>query len=135
MATVTVQQAYATVSEAKVYLALEDAWLDLDTKVKEDALLWGRYYIDANFDCIIDADNIPDEVKFANSLLGFDYFNQGDLFFDNRDGVILNRVKAGSVESEKEYERGIRVKPNSISKVTSVLLSVCNRISNKLTRV
>ncbi len=135
MATVGVQQAYATVAEAKTYLALEEAWLDLDTKVKEEALLWGRYYIDANFDCVIDSDDIPDEVKFANSLLGLDYFKQGDLFFDNRDGVILSRVKAGSVESEKEYEKGIKKKPNSLSKVVAVLSAICNRTSGRLVRV
>ena len=135
MATVGVQQAYVTVAEAKTYLALEEAWLDLDTKVKEEALLWGRYYIDANFDCVIDSDDIPDEVKFANSLLGLDYFKQGDLFFDNRDGVILSRVKAGSVESEKEYEKGIKKKPNSLSKVVAVLSAICNRTSGRLVRV
>ena len=135
MATVGVQQAYVTVAEAKTYLALEEAWLDLDTKVKEEALLWGRYYIDANFDCVVDSDDIPDEVKFANSLLGLDYFKQGDLFFDNRDGVILSRVKAGSVESEKEYEKGIKKKPNSLSKVVAVLSAICNRTSGRLVRV
>ncbi len=135
MATVGVQESYATTVESDGYLPLKDDWLDADDDVKEDALLWGRYYIDANFDCVVDSDDISEEVKFANSLLGYDYFSQGDLFFDNRDGVILKRVKAGSVESEKEYERGIRIKPTSISKVVSILSSVCNRTTSKLVRV
>jgi len=135
MATAGVQDAYATISQSDSYLPLKDDWLDADDEVKEDALLWGRYYIDANFDCVIDYDNIDEEVVFANSLLGYDYLSQGDLFFDNQDNLILKRVKAGSVETEKEYASGTRKRPNSLSKVISILSSICNNTSGRLVRV
>ena len=135
MATAGVQDAYATILQSDSYLPLKDDWLDADDEVKEDALLWGRYYIDANFDCVIDYDDIDEEVIFANSLLGYDYFNQGDLFFDNQDNLILKRVKAGSVETEKEYASGTRKRPNSLSKVISILSSICNNTSGRLVRV
>ena len=135
MATVGVQQAYATTAESDFYLPIREDWVDADDEIKDDALLWGRYYIDANFDCVVDADSIEEEIKFANSLLAYDYFSQGDLFFNNRDGIILSRVKAGSVESEKEYEKGITTKPNSLLKVVSVLSAVCNKTSGRLVRV
>lgn len=135
MTDLTMQQAYATVQEANIYLSLRQDWLDLDTKVKEDALLWGRYYIDANFKCDIDADAIPDEAKFANSLLAYDYFIQGDLFFDNQSNVLIKLVKAGSVETETEYQSGKTERPNSLSKVISILSVLCNHTQGTLVRV
>lgn len=135
MTELTVMQAYATSTESKSYLANRSDWATLDNKAKDDALLWGRYYIDANFDCVIDADAIPDEVKFANSLLAYDYFIQGDLFFDNQSNVIMKRVKAGTVETETEYQSGVHTRPNSLSKVVSILSSLCNNTQGVLVRV
>ena len=135
MATVAVTQAYVTITESKTYLSLNDDWLSAEAKVKDDALLWGRYYIDANFNCVIDADNIPEEVKFANALLGYDYFNQGDLFFDNQSNIILKKVKAGSVETETEYGSSKKERPNSLSKVVSILSKLCYDTKNQLVRV
>ena len=135
MATVGIQQAYATTAESDTYLALKTDWIDADDDVKADALLWGRYYIDANFDCEIDADDIPDEAKLSNSLLGYDYFTQGDLFFDNQSNIILKRVKAGSVESETEYSKGVTTKPNSHSKVVAIMAPICNTTYGSLVRV
>lgn len=135
MTELTVMQAYATSTESKAYLANRSDWATLDNKTKDDALLWGRYYIDANFDCVIDADAIPDEVKFANSLLAYDYFIQGDLFFDNQSNVIMKRVKAGTVETETEYQSGVHTRPNSLSKVVSILSSLCNNTQGVLVRV
>ena len=135
MATVGVQEAYTTTAESDAYLPLKEDWIDADDDVKNDALLWGRYYIDANYDCVVDSDAIEEEVKFANSLLGYDYLTQGDLFFDNHSNVILERVKAGSVESEKEYANWSKTKPNSASKVMSILSSICNNTAGILTRV
>ena len=57
-------------------------------------MLWGRYYIDTKFTCTIDADVIPEEFKYANTLLAKDYIIQGDLFFDNEHSVKKKLVKA-----------------------------------------
>jgi len=128
-------QAYATADEADAYLELHEDWLDLDSEVKDDALLWGRYFIDVKYDCEVDMDAIDDEVKYANSLLAYDYFIQGDLFFDNHESLKLKKVVAGKVSSEKEYFANSKTKPNSYSKVTAILKGVCSKTRGSLTRV
>ena len=135
MTTATVTQSYATIQEADSYLSIHDDWLDLDDDVKTDALLWGRYFIDSNFDCVVDMDDIDEEVKYANSLLAYDYNVQGDLFFDNQRVVKSKKVVAGKVESERTYSSISRDGPGSMSKVVAVLKSVCNRTSGALVRV
>lgn len=135
MATATATQSYATVSEADTFLELHEDWVDLDEPIKTDALLWGRYYIDANFDCVVDYDAISEEVKYANSLLAYDYFIQGDLFFDNQKGIKSKKVVAGDVETEKDYGYAKTDKPNSLSKVIAILKTVCNHSNGSLTRV
>lgn len=131
----TPTQAYATVVEADAFLDLKTDWLDLDNDVKEDALLWGRYFIDINFDCTVDMDAIDEEVKYANSLLAYDYFVQGDLFFDNQKAVKRKEVVAGKVESIKEYFTQSTDGPNSYSKVVAILKNVCNQSRGSLVRV
>lgn len=135
MTDATPTQAYATADEADTYLALKEDWLDLDEEVKLDALLWGRYFIDANFDCTIDMDAIAEEVKYANSLLAYDYFIQGDLFFDNQRSVKQTKVVAGKVESEKTYFTQSKDGPASYSKVVAILKPICNKTIGQLTRV
>lgn len=128
-------QFYATVAEADQYLRLKTDWIDLTDDIKEDALLWGRYFIDTNFNCVIDMDSIDDEVKYANSLLAYDYFIQGDLYFDNQRVVIKKKVVAGKVESEKQYSSISKDGPNSMSKVVAILKTICSKTSGTLVRV
>ncbi len=128
-------QSYATETEADTFLEIHEDWLDLDSPVKEDALLAARYYIDVNFNCTIDMDAIDEEVKYANSLLAYDYFIQGDLFFDNQQVVKQKKVVAGKVETEKEYSSRSKDKPNSYTKVTGVLKGICTANRGSLTRV
>jgi len=135
MTDATPTQAYATDVEADDYLSLHEDWLDLDSEVKDDALLWGRYFIDSNFNCTIDMDDIDDEVKYANSLLAYDYFVQGDLFFDNQDSIKIKKVVAGKVEVEKTYVSGTKDRPNSMSKVMAILKNVCSSSTGSLVRV
>ena len=135
MTTATLTQSYATIAEADAYLALKSDWLALTDPVKTDALLWGRYFIDVNFDCVIDMDDIDDEVKYANSLLAYDYFNQGDLFFDNQLVLKEKKVVAGKVEVEKVWKSHSKDGPNSMSKVVAILKSVCNKSTGSLVRV
>lgn len=135
MTTATPTQSYATEAEADIYLAIHEDWLDLDSEVKEDALLWGRYYIDANFDCVVDYSAISDEVKYANSLLAYDYFIQGDLFFDNKKNVKSKKVDADGVLVETDYGYAKADQPNSLSKVVAILKTVCNHSKGGLVRV
>jgi hypothetical protein len=97
---------YCTVSEADVYLSDSDSWIDLESSVKQNALFWGRVYLDSNYRCIsFDESNAPDEIKFANALLAKDY-TEGNLIKAGgklSGSVKLKRVKAGKVEVETEY--------------------------------
>lgn len=136
MTTATPIQSYVTVLESDVFLEIHEDWLDLDDEVKEDALLWGRYFIDTNFNCVVDMDAIDEEVKYANSLLGYDYFIQGDLFFDNQQAVKQKKTVAGKVETEKTYQSPSVDGPNSYSKVIAILAPICSKTSARtLTRV
>lgn len=135
MTTATTTQAYATLIEANAFLATNSIWQEADEDDANDALLWGRYFIDLNFDCVIDYSNIDEEVKFANSILAYDYLVQGDLFFDNESKIKIKRVKAGTVESETEYTTGKSSRPSSLSKVIAILKPVCNYVKGKLVRV
>lgn len=135
MTVATPTQAYATVAEADAFLDNNETWLDLDSEVKEDALLWGRYFIDVNFDCTVDMTAIDEEVKYANTLLANDYTVQGDLFFDNQKVVKRKEVVAGKVETVKEYFSHSKDGPNSYSKVVAILKTVCNATRGSLVRV
>lgn len=135
MTTATTTQSYATPSEADGYLALKETWIDLDDEVKQEALLSARYYIDTNFDCVVDMDLIDDEVKHANSLLAYDYFIQGDLFFDNKKNIKSKKTVAGPVETETDYGYSRADRPNSLSMVIGILKSVCNHTKTGLVRV
>lgn len=134
MTTATLTQSYATIAEADVYLAINSDWLALTDLVKTDALLWGRYAIDTNFNCVVDYSDIDEEVKYANSLLAYDYFIQGDLFFDNQTIVSKKLVKAGKVETEKTYQFSSKEKPNSFSKVVAILAPICSETAGRLKR-
>lgn len=135
MTTATTSQFYVTSIESDEFLALKEDWLDLDDEIKNDALLWGRYYIDVNFNCVIDYSNVVEEVKHANSLLAYDYFIQGDLFFDNKKNVKSKKVTAGKVKTETDYGYAKSDKPNSLSKVIAILKGVCSHSKGGLTRV
>jgi hypothetical protein len=135
MTTATPLQTYATEAEADLFLAIHLDWQDADTEIKTDALLWGRYFLDINFDCVIDMDIIDEEVKFANSLLAYDYFSQGDLFFDNQKVVRQKKVVAGKVETERTFFRSSKDGPDSFSKVVAILKTICNKTKGNLVRV
>jgi hypothetical protein len=127
-------KAYATADESDVFLSLNSVWQNLSVTEKEDALLWARYYLDDNFDCALSSlDTIPDELKYANCLLAVDYNSEGSLYKNKSEPTVKKiRVKAGDVESEKEYGSGgdnSNYLPPSIYKVRNLLAPICTRIN------
>jgi len=104
---------YATNSEADVYLVNVEAWFDLTEEQKTSHLVNGRYFMDSTYECteLPDEDNdglpddIPEEYKYANSLLAEIDMTTGLFNVDSTGGspVVSKRVKAGSVESETSY--------------------------------
>lgn len=104
---------YCTVAEADVFLASSSIWNATPTAEKEQALFWGRVWLDANFICsdlLAYPDSPSETVKFANALLAEDYLD-GTLT-DNENtssgvtGIKRLMQKAGSVEQETEYFEG-----------------------------
>lgn len=86
-------------------------WRSASAAQKNYALSMGRFYIDTKYTCIDfvtvyedEGEPYPDELLTANSIIAEAYI-LGTLFVDvNTQGsLILSRVKAGDVESEKEY--------------------------------
>lgn len=121
---ISVTTSYATVSEASAYLIGNTVWATASFQDKTDALLEARYYIDATYSCSFDQSAPPDEVKYASSLLASDFIVTGDLFFANESTIKKKSVKAGSVQSSKEYSATSKQKPASIGKVNAVMASL-----------
>ena len=70
------QDPYISVTEAEDYLEDSTAWNNATDNEKEQALFWGRVYIDTNFKCIAliaDPANPSDNIKYANALLAEDW--------------------------------------------------------------
>ena len=100
---------YCTVSDANTLLTGSTVWNGASTTQKEQALFWGRVYLDSNYNCTsFEETDIPDEIEYANALLAEDWIegtlNRSSTAVSGR--VIKKRIKAGSVESETEYLPG-----------------------------
>jgi len=127
MVTLTVKESYATLDEADLYFEDTILWLEAEEQTKLDGLIYGRYYIDQNFTCVDpgELDTIPDELKYANSLLALDYISDQTIF-DSGANLKRELVQAGSVISENEYFSGASNKPASLGIVRGVLKGICS---------
>lgn len=97
--------AYVTIEEADAILGIASPWIGLTTDQKQAAINQGALYIDANYACIIDLDNIPDTTKEANALLANEHATES-LWArqDDAKGPLSSEsVSAGSVSSSKTY--------------------------------
>ena len=125
---------YATIVETDVYLQSNATWLALSDVDKDEHLLNARYYIDSNYTCteLDENDPIPDEYKYANSLLAeFDMVST--LYEVDKTGsspIVKKMSKAGPVEVETTYagSRSTELKLGAIDKyplVTALLDGFC----------
>ena len=125
--TLGVTESYATIAEADVYLENNEIWQSVTDELKTDGLLAARYYIDITFSCdLSDYDNntIPEELKYANSLLAADY--TADItVFDSSVKIQEQEVEAGSVRSKKVFSTPKQNKPKSLNTVKGVLKNLC----------
>ncbi len=134
MTLATTTQFYATIAEADTFLYLKHDWLVIEQPIKEGALLEARYFIDLNFDCVIDYLNIPEEIKHASAILAYDFFSQGELFFSNKRGIKSKKVEAKGVLVDTNFGHSQKDKPNSLNKVISILKPICNYSKSNLKR-
>jgi hypothetical protein len=103
-------EAYCTVAYADSVLGEQLPWDSAETADKEAALQWGRVYIDDNYSCAFDPNNVPESIQTANAILG-NYHLTAPLYDSSKvegeqseRGLTGNKVKAGSVESDKSYD-------------------------------
>lgn len=115
---------YATIAEADAFLDGDVNWKLTSSIRKTEALQFGRYYIDANYQCpYLDPNDPSESVKYANALYALDYIN-GELFnADSPSDISVKRVKAGPVETETEFENGQRTIKNE--KAQTLLSDEC----------
>lgn len=127
MAIISSVEPYATVAEANVILGTTEPWIGSTTEQKEQALSYGKMYIDLYFSCTL-TNPVQDNVKEANALLA-NYHLTTPLFDSStvsteqsRKGLIKERVKADTVESEKQYDAGVALsKVDKYPDVTALL--------------
>lgn len=121
---------YISVTDADEW-AKSSEWAALTDPQKENALSWGRMYIDGFYTCTpaIDSAAPSDSVQIANALLG-DYYAQGKLYPNSGSheaDLAGKKIKAGSVEMDKTYATtpgGSPIKGDPFPEVTNLLSSV-----------
>jgi hypothetical protein len=95
-----------TVAEADVILGITEPWFsEADTAVKEDALGWAEVYFAANYTCVYDVDDTPDNILEGLAIIGNQFLIDPTAMFpvDSDVNVTSKKVKAGSVESAKSF--------------------------------
>lgn len=128
--TLNITDGYATVQEADVYLELDATWQAADDDVKADALMWGRYYIDSDFDYDLTViDVIDEEAKLANSILAADYVRDGKIFGDSEAAIVSKTVKADVVSKSVTYDVSKEYKPPSYGKVVVLMGKIATKKS------
>jgi len=99
---------YVTLADANTFLGSKEPWNSTADAQKSMALSYARMYIDANYSCYelnMEEDPVPDYIQIANAELANNYLTDSENLFPSESEANLTkkRVKAGSVESEKEY--------------------------------
>ena len=124
---------YVTLSEASALLIDRAAWENAEPEDQNRALEIGRAYIDSKYSCVyFDEDNPPDAIKVANAELAYYYLNNTTNFFGVRSdiGLTRKRVKAGSVESEKEFDNNESDSKDLYPDVTLILSEYCKYLGS-----
>ncbi len=123
---------YCDIPCADTYLVDSTTWSAASDAQKNTALMYGAIWIDSNYKCsdlIADPDNPSDNIKYANALLAEDYL-EGTIYSSDgvsSDSIKMKRVKAGSVESEKEFLGGS--KQNYQQDVDAILQQECTKLN------
>lgn len=122
--TISVTESYVTSDEADEYLENNASWNTASDASKDDALLWARYYIDSKYSCISYLDEIPEELKYANSIIAADYLSTPEAFKPQRS-LIKKAIQAGSVKMFKEFSATDKIRIPSEFKVKAILNGIC----------
>jgi len=104
-----VDSTYASVAEADTFLGETFPWEDTETVDKQEALEWATVYINDTYSIELeDGEATPTSLKNANAILANEHLTKNlfaTAFAESpKVGVTLERVVAGSVESEIRYD-------------------------------
>jgi len=126
---------YITLADANDYFGIKEPWFSATTDENNNALIQGRVYIDANYSCsptYLDTDGsgtASDKIQIANAELANLYLTNPTTFFSSSasagQNLIRNKVKAGSVESDKQYNAGGLGYIDPYPYATSILSNEC----------
>lgn len=96
---------YVSLADAEVLLIDTELWIHKNDEQKEEALGWGRIYLDSNYTHSFTEDDIPEVILLANSLLANYHFTESlfDRQSTNLNPISEEEVEAGSVKSRKRY--------------------------------
>lgn len=93
---------YVTVSDVDTYAQNVADWTSLDTDTKDKHVYTANIYLNNNKLVVIDADNIPDQIKRAGCELALIDMSDGIYTADTPD-VTSESVKLGSLAVSTSY--------------------------------
>lgn len=117
-----VDEAFLSVDAADTYLENFTNWNAASDEDKEEALIAARYYIESKYDATIEG-ALPDELTYSNAILANDYVVD-KTSFESTINIKSKKIKAGSVETSKEYLFGGSKEPNSWERVKAILAPI-----------
>ena len=125
---------------ADTFLADSTDWNNATDSEKDNALFWGRTYLDSYYKCPnLDENNPSSEIQYANALLAEDYIQGTLLSSTGSSNTSTVRKKKTSAQTgtstETEYSAGVVTNPQQ--DVDSLLAGQCTKsgLSSKYYKV
>lgn len=129
MATPELPTPYITLVDADAYLGSREPWTSSSDELKNDALSYGRLYIDQNYHCpnVDFSGEIPSEIQIANAELANLYLTDSLNLYPSQEAknLVETKVKAGSVESLKKYNSGATSSIDTNPQISALITNVC----------
>jgi len=134
---------YITAEDADAYLGTREPWFSAVIEDKNNALSQGRIYIDSTYECISyytsnENGEASDKVQIANAELGNSYLLDPNSLFSSdakaNSNLTKNRVVAGDVESEKQYNSAGIGYIDPFPYITSLLNGECSFMASSVQR-
>lgn len=114
--------AYLTEAEADTMLSSTE-WTGASSAAKQHAIDTAELWIDERYTCV-STDPVQDNIQLANALLAEMYI-KGTLFKPRDSSVKSKTVKAGSVETSKEFEGG-QMSEDALAEIKLLLGAECS---------
>ena len=131
----TLPDPYITLADAETYMGIRLPWNAMSESEKNAALQMARLYIDAFYSCIsFEEDAAPDAVQAANAELANEYLKDSTALFPvQKDSTLTKkRVKAGDVESEKEFDPRLYQRTDPFPYISAIIKPQCAYMANRI---